>query len=228
MTEPAPDAARMTPLAEFLAKRMTDEGWDLRDVTRPPDGVRPGGPARSTMSWHLQPERWLKTNLRPATVKELATGVRSREAEIRARAWRSMEANKDLPELDPNSGWGLHEIDVGDNEISVRLSRRDEERLGPTDVERAVGLIERFLEETGGQASESDWLATVDELASKGSISKAYYEFGRAARDQAVADYERRMQEADAQVDVGHPDNYATAARHGEDDREPPPGDEGS
>lgn len=91
----SPDPADVrTPLTELLQRRMDENGWRLADVTRPPDGTRPGAPARSTMSQHLQRGYWLSTMPRPKTIDELATAVRVNAEEIREAAWRSLDANR--------------------------------------------------------------------------------------------------------------------------------------
>lgn len=129
MSGEGPDAARMTPLAKLLRESMDQGGWDLKDVTRPPDGRRPGGPARSTMSWHLQPERWLKTNLRPATVKELATAVRVSEDRVAEAAAISQERFRDVP------------VDLDD--FSARIQRKITElaELMPVEQSRLRSLV---------------------------------------------------------------------------------------
>lgn len=89
-----PDSAAVTPLTRLLQSRMDENGWRLRDVTRPPDGSRDGAPARATMSQHLQPNYWLSTMPRPKTIDELAVAVRCSAEEIREAAWKSLGANR--------------------------------------------------------------------------------------------------------------------------------------
>ena len=97
MADAAPESVRMTPLAHLLKRQMDENNWTYRDVCRPTDGVRVGGPARSTASWHLQPGQWLKTNLRPETVRQLAVGFRLPVAVIMDAADLSHERYKDRP-----------------------------------------------------------------------------------------------------------------------------------
>jgi transcriptional regulator with XRE-family HTH domain len=116
------------------------------------------------------------------------------------------------PELDPSSGWKLHEIDVGDDEVSVRLSRRDGNRLRPADVVRSLVLSSRFLEATGEDLTDRDWLVKVDRMAAEGAISSAAYEFDRAARARAVAAYDlaaRSGQPEQARIVAAEPDPNA-------------------
>jgi hypothetical protein len=110
------------------------------------------------------------------------------------------------PELDPASGWKLNEIDVGDDQVSVRLSRRDGTRLRPADVVRSLARTSQFLEEAGRNLTDQDWLIKVDAMATEGTISSAAYEFDQDARARAAA-------------------AYATAAREGVDERVTPPED---
>lgn len=101
-----PDPAQMlTPLGRLLRDRMADNEWQLPDVCRPPDGKLKGGPARSTISWHMQPGHWLKTMPRPETRKQLAKAVRVDVADITEAAWNSMESNRgDTDVAHRNSG----------------------------------------------------------------------------------------------------------------------------
>ena len=73
---------------------MEEEGWKLRDVTRPPDGTRVGGPPRATLSNYLQDGVWLRTLPRPQTRQQLAAAVGVDVAEITEAAVKSMAGNQ--------------------------------------------------------------------------------------------------------------------------------------
>ena len=124
-----------TPLTRLLQSRMDERGWALRDVVRPPDGVREGGPARSTMSQHLQAGYWLSTMPRPQTIAQLAIAVRLPEAAIREAAWLSLAANRgtDKRRADPEA----HEL-----EQPVGLGLDDEASdLTPEQIESVRAVI---------------------------------------------------------------------------------------
>ncbi len=130
MARLSPEAERVpTPLTRLLRTRMDQEGWVLRDVTRPPDGLRPGGPARSTMSQHLTPGYWLQTLPRPRTIKELAIAVRLSEEKIKEAAWRSLESNRDLPDPQPGGTASLS-LTAG---VAVGRGRQGDDALHPED-----------------------------------------------------------------------------------------------
>jgi hypothetical protein len=201
--------AGMTPLQTLILDRMHDRGWD-------PVTVENRGVAHATLHRYMNPVL-LRQMPRQSVIKSLARALDLTEDSVRNAAWLSMEANKDRPELDPTTVHRLHELDVGDEAVSVRLSRRDGQRLRQSDVVQSVALASRFLAETAGQTADVDWLVKVDRLAAEGIIAWAEYDVDREA---AVAAYNaaRRSQ----------PEDYATAAREGEDERPPMVGDEGA
>lgn len=171
MSDEGPKHLVMTPLAQLLNRAMEENGWDLGDVTRPPDGTRAGGPARSTMSWHLQPERWLKTNLRPKTLKELAVAVELDEDLVADAAWASLERNKDRREPDRVHLFRVAEDD--DLYVELRFIRSGNGGITEADVYRGVQALGSFADR-------------ID------SAIRGMYDYGLAARS-ATPEYRARL-----------------------------------
>lgn len=148
MPRRTPDPANVpTPLTKLLLDRMAANEWELRDVTRPPDGTREGAPARSTMSWYLQPGRWLKTLPRPATMEELATAVRVTPETIEEAAFRSLTRNagkKDVTEQNPRPQGEIDRRPVG-YDLNAEADGLTDEDIEPVlavvrAIKRAKGL----------------------------------------------------------------------------------------
>lgn len=129
-----PDLERVaTPLTALLESRMDERGWKLRDVVRPPDGTRVGGPARATMSQHLQVGYWLSSMPRRETIKQLATAVHVSPEEIRDAAYRSMKDHvshePDDDQMTPYLPRQTGDLTDLDTDELLALRRRADEEL---------------------------------------------------------------------------------------------------
>jgi hypothetical protein len=139
------DSLVMTPLAKLLRDRMDEKRWKLQDVTRPPEGKRDGGPARSTMRHYLQPGNWLRTMPRPKAIEELATAMRLDKAAIQQAAYQSLMSNRGK---DPELLAAPHHADDADDEIRYQrpegLTDAEWERMKRTANAQLRALFEEY------------------------------------------------------------------------------------
>lgn len=147
------DAAEVppTPLSVLLQSKMDQNGWTLRDVTRPPDGIRPDGPARSTFSYYLQPGHWLKTMPRRKALDELASVIGLDIAIVAEIAWQSTVAYRETQDASGFKDLRLKDLQGESPRSVVPPSEDDAIRFrrpaGMTDAEwrRIKGIAERQI-----------------------------------------------------------------------------------